>query len=73
VLGFAGQMQAMTDAYMKWGRTQAKYRSTVETPDPKVLKIYRIEVVDAFGECSHKCLKIPHVPQILACFFASFP
>ncbi|KAJ7223797.1 hypothetical protein C8J57DRAFT_1535947 [Mycena rebaudengoi] len=60
VLGFAGQIQAMTDAYMKWGRTQAKYGSTVETPDPKVLKIYRIEVVDAFVH-----LIMPHSKRAL--------
>jgi hypothetical protein len=52
-LGFKGQMDAMTDAYMHWGLTQDQYGSSVGQPEPAegdISRLYGIDVMDVFGE-----------------------
>ncbi|KAJ6459830.1 hypothetical protein DFH09DRAFT_1348807 [Mycena vulgaris] len=52
VLGFRGQMRAMTDAYMKWAATQGEYgmESAPEPVDPDdIEKVYKVRAIDVFG------------------------
>ncbi|KAJ7831870.1 hypothetical protein B0H13DRAFT_2240523 [Mycena leptocephala] len=52
VLGFRGQMKAMTDAYVNWGATQAEFGldSTAPPPEPETVQTYyKVSVIDVFS------------------------
>jgi hypothetical protein len=53
VLGFRGQMKAMTDAYINWGVTQAEFGldSTAPLPEPETVETYyKVSVIDVFSQ-----------------------
>jgi hypothetical protein len=55
VLGFNGQMEAMTDAFIEWGQYQGDL-GTMDAapvaPDPEEIEnYYRLNVVDIFSKC----------------------
>ncbi|KAJ6528680.1 hypothetical protein DFH09DRAFT_1327690 [Mycena vulgaris] len=65
VLGFRGQMKAITDAYIKWGATQGEYGADTPAVPPSPTSttagsdgVYSIKVVDMFSTY------IVHVPLL---------
>ncbi|KAJ7645339.1 hypothetical protein B0H17DRAFT_1216045 [Mycena rosella] len=51
VLGFHGQMKAMTDAYIKWDATYGSFKEGLpECPEEdEIEKEYKLQVIDVFG------------------------
>lgn len=66
VLGFRGQMKAITDSYIKWAANQGEFglEEGVNSPDPEMIeKEYKVKVIDLFSTCAFLFACLPALKE----------